>query len=128
MNLIHIAYAQTAAETDSARGIVDWFISLINSSLVPLIFALAFLLFLFGVFKYFFSLGSDAEESRQKGKQFILWAVIAFAVMISVWGLVNILIRTVPGLENQTRPPLPCFSGNDCDSEPNRGDGLPAIY
>src|SRR3989338_7083179 len=79
MNLIHIAYAHTAAETDSARGIVDWFISLINSSLVPLIFALAFLLFLFGVFKYFFSLGSDAEESRQKGKQFILWAVIAFA-------------------------------------------------
>jgi len=118
MNLINIAHAQSAAETtidpNSTEGIVNWFITLINSSLVPLIFALAFLVFLFGVFKYFFSVGANAEENRQKGKQFIFWAVIAFAVMISVWGLVSILVRTVPGLQDQTRPCLPTFSG-PCD-------------
>ena len=97
-------------------GLFTWFITLINTVLVPLIFALAFLLFLFGVFKYFFSSGAKAEENRKQGKQFIFWGVIAFAVMVSLWGIVNVLANTIPGLNNQARPCLPTFGNPNCPS------------
>lgn len=66
------------------------FIEFINFTLVPLIFALAFLLFLWGMFKYFFW-GGGEEEKREEGKQLMLWAIIAFLLMVSIWGIVNVL-------------------------------------
>ena len=62
----------------------------INDILVPLVFALAFLLFLWGVFKFFFWGGGD-ETKREEGKQLMLWAVIGFVLMVSIWGIVNLL-------------------------------------
>lgn len=93
-------------------------ISFINSIAVPLIFALAFVFFLYGVFKYFFGSGSNAEKNRTEGKQFIMYGVIGFFVMISLWGLVNIAVRTF-GFEDDTMPPLPTFG-------PSSGSRAPA--
>ena len=77
---------------------------LINSVLVPVLFAIAFVVFLYGVARaYIFSRG-DAEEVK-KGHTLILWGLIGFAVMISIWGLVNIVANTF-GLTGQgTLPP-----------------------
>lgn len=66
---------------------------LINSVLVPLIFAIAFIVFLYGIAKtYIFSHGEPAEVS--KGHQIILWGLIGFVVMVSLWGLVNVVANT----------------------------------
>ena len=107
------AFAQsvTTTNTNTVEGLIQWFINLINNALVPLVFALAFILFLFGVFKYFFGIGKNAEENRREGAKFILWAVIAFAVMISIWGIVKLVTNTVPGLQNQSTPCIPTFGG-----------------
>lgn len=88
-----------------AQGLID----LINQVLVPLVFAVAFLLFLYGVFKYFF-LGASDDSKRKEGRQFIMWSVIALAVMISVWGLVRVFAGTF-SLDSETRPCLPTFTG-----------------
>lgn len=116
---------------DTLQEIIQWFILLINNTLVPLIFALAFLLFLFGIFTYFFSTGAQAEEKRQQGRKFMLWAIIAFFVMISIWGIVNILVRTIPGLEGAPRPCLPTFGGG-CDAAPastrTNSDGSGTVF
>jgi heme/copper-type cytochrome/quinol oxidase subunit 2 len=113
-----VTFAQTATNnnTSTLTGLFTWIINFINTILVPLIFALAFLLFLFGVFKYFFSAGSNAEKNRTEGKQFIMYAIIGFFVMITIWGLVNIVVRTIPGLENQSRPCLPTFGAANCET------------
>ena len=74
-------------------------INFINSTLVPLVFAIAFLLFLWGIFKYFIWGGGD-EAKREEGKQLMLWAIIAFVVMISVWGIVK-LISTGLGINDE---------------------------
>ena len=86
-------------------GIGDTIIYLINDVLVPVIFAVAFIMFLYGIAKaYIFSGGSEAE--RGKGHQLMLWGLIAFVVMISLWGLVNVVANTF-GLAGYSAPALP---------------------
>ncbi len=78
---------------------------IINSVLVPLIFAVAFIVFLYGIAKAYIFSSSEPEEVK-KGHTLILWGVVAFAVMISIWGLVNIVANTF-GLAGYYAPPLP---------------------
>ena len=84
------AFAQAASLKELTASIVE----LVNTSVVPLIYALAFLLFIFGMVRFFFFGG---EENREKGKTFMLWGVIGFVVMFSVWGIVRLLLTALPG-------------------------------
>jgi uncharacterized membrane protein len=86
-----LAFAQTY---NNVQDLAAFAINLINNVAVPLIFALAFLVFIWGVFQYFIA-GAGNEEKRDTGKQFMLYGIIGFFVMISVWGLVRILTGTV---------------------------------
>lgn len=49
----------------------------------------AVLLFVYGVIRYMLA-GGD-EDAVKQGRSFILWGLIGLAVIVSVWGLVNIL-------------------------------------
>lgn len=69
-------------------------IGAINTIVVPVILALAFGVFIFGVVKYFIFHGDD-EGNRAEGRQFILWGVLGMVVLFSVWGLVNMLLFTL---------------------------------
>lgn len=71
--------------------------------LIPFIIALTVLIFLWGIFKFVIS-GGDGE-ARKEAQGYIIWGVVALFVMVSVWGLVNILVRSV-NLDN-TAPPAP---------------------
>lgn len=80
-------------------------IALINSVLVPVLFAVAFIVFLYGIAKtYIFSHGEPAEVAS--GHKIILWGLIGFFVMLSVWGLVNVISNTF-GLAGIQPPPTP---------------------
>lgn len=69
-------------------------ITFVDQYVAPLLYALAFLFFIFGMFRFFFTGG---EESRSQGRQFAVWSLIALGVMFSVWGLVHVLLSTIPG-------------------------------
>ena len=60
-----------------------------NDVLVPLLFVVAFLVFIWGVFQYFI-LGGDDEGKRETGKGFMVYGIVGFVVMVSVWGIVNL--------------------------------------
>jgi hypothetical protein len=62
----------------------------INNTLVPLVFAIAFLVFIYGVFQYFI-LGAGDEGKRETGRAYMLYGIIGFVVMVSIWGIVNLL-------------------------------------
>lgn len=79
-------------------------INLINNVAVPIVFAVAFIVFIFGIFQYFIQGGHD-EEKRAAGRSLMLWGLIGFFVMVSVWGLVNILRGTFQ--LNQGAPQYP---------------------
>ncbi|HYE23298.1 MAG TPA: hypothetical protein VEA92_02505 [Candidatus Paceibacterota bacterium] len=111
-----LAFAQTPATggnsdftLEPVSGIVEEILSFVDSTVVPAIFAIAFLVFIWGVYTYFIQ-GGASEEKRSEGKQLVFWGLIGFFVMFSVWGLVNILVGTL-GPDANARPCVPQFSG-----------------
>jgi hypothetical protein len=74
-------------------GILNYFTCIIAQSVIPALFAVAMVTFIWGSIK-FFIIEADEEAKREQGKQFMLWGIIALAVMISVWGLVGVLADT----------------------------------
>lgn len=104
-----LALAQSTSNTvDSAQELAVYITEFINNIIVPLVFALAFVVFIIGIFIYFIA-GAANDEKRQKGKQLMIYGIIGFFVMISIWGLVHILTGTIR-LDN---------------SVPTQGSGLP---
>jgi hypothetical protein len=84
-----LAFAQAANVQELGQTVI----TIINTVLVPLIFALAFIVFLWGVFQVFIA-GAADEEKREQGKSLMIYGLIGFFVMVSVWGLVNLLVGT----------------------------------
>ena len=85
------------------QHILKYITCIITDSIIPLIFALALTMFVWGVAQ--FVINPSEEAKREKGRQFMLLGVIALAVMVSVWGLVKIVGSTF-GLE-LVRPVIP---------------------
>ncbi len=97
----------TAPVNNTIETLFVFVIHAINFYLVPLIFALAFIYFLWGGFKFFIA-GRGSEESVEKGRAFFISSIIGFVVMISIWGIVNLVINTLP-INNNAQPDLPLF-------------------
>lgn len=100
------AAAQTGVDIARIKTYSNGFIDLINTAFVPVLFAVAFLVFVYGVYKYFI-LGADNDTERATGRQFVLWGLIGFAVILSVWGLVQILLDTFSITAGGTPPAYP---------------------
>jgi hypothetical protein len=75
------------------QDVLTYITGIINNSVIPLIFAIATVMFVWGVVQ-FFIINANEEAKRAQGKQFMIWGIVALAVMLSVWGLVGILGTT----------------------------------
>lgn len=99
------AVAQSGINVDAIKPYSDGIIKIINGILVPVLFAVAFIVFLFGVYKYFIQ-GASNESAKGEGRTFAMWGIIGFVVILSVWGLVGIVISTL-GLTSGGGAPTP---------------------
>lgn len=86
-------------------GVASTILNLINNVAVPLLFAISFIVFLYGIAQaYIFSKGDVAKV--EAGHKLLLYGLIGFVVMISLWGLVNVVSNTF-GLSGASAPVLP---------------------
>lgn len=76
-------------------GVTNWFIQILNYVAI-LLFTAALVVFLYGIFMLMF-VEQGNEESRSKGKKFMMWGIISLFVMTSTWGLVNVLKSSIFG-------------------------------
>ncbi len=84
---------------------LDNIVDFMNDTLIPLIFAVAFLIFVWGMFKTFILGGSD-EGKQEEGKQLMMYAIAGFVIMISFWGIVNLVAKGF-GFQGQTPVEIP---------------------
>lgn len=87
--------------SNSIKTITDFInlgICILMKSIVPLLFALATVGFIWGIIQYF--INPENEEKRSQGKSYMLWGLIGLFVMVSIWGLVAVFSNTV-GINNK---------------------------
>lgn len=103
--------------TKIAYASVDSFVRKVNISIInPIIwvlFAVAVLVFLYGVLQ--FLIGQASEEKKTVGKSHMIWGIVGIFIMLSVWTILGFLTRALgidyvnPGATevNKTVDPLP---------------------
>ena len=60
---------------------------------LPVLVALALVLFMVGVVKYIYS------EGEHKNRDLIVWSLIALFIMVSIWGILRLLLASLPGTQ-----------------------------
>lgn len=75
----------------------DQFLSNINKQiltpLIYLLFALATVYFLYGVFV--FIKNADSPDKRSEGAKSMMWGIVGLFIMVSVKGIINLILRTI---------------------------------
>lgn len=88
------------------NDVINYVVCVINSSILPFILALSVTIFAYGVVQYI--IGAGEETKREKGRQFMIWGVIALTCMVSLWGLVRIvnntfgIVHVIPQVQNNS--------------------------
>lgn len=77
---------------NGADVIIDRIVAVLINPAIYLLFALAFLYFLWGVTVFIWK--SDSEDDRKTGVQHMLWGVIGMFIMVSAFGIINLIENT----------------------------------
>lgn len=82
--------------TNVAYANVDTFIGNVNrliiNPIILLLFGLAVVYFLYGVFQ--FIANQENEEAKTKGRSHMIWGIIGMVIMMGVFAIMNIIIST----------------------------------
>lgn len=75
---------------------IDEFLNSVNrvilNPLITLFFAIAFLVFFYGIFQFIAS--ETADSKREEGKRKILYGLVGMFIMFSAYGLINLILGT----------------------------------
>ena len=96
-----VSMAQGIAQSSDAGPFQDLLINILdfsNDVLIPFIIGIGFLVFVWGIFKYFIFGGAN-DEAKAQGKSLIVWATVGFVAIIIFWGVINLLTEST-GLAN----------------------------
>jgi uncharacterized membrane protein YidH (DUF202 family) len=82
--------------TNVAYASVDTFISNVNkliiNPLIALLFGLAVVYFLYGIFEFISN--QENEEAKTKGKSHMIWGIIGIVIMMGVFSILEIIMNT----------------------------------
>lgn len=70
-----------------------------NEVLIPFIIGIGFLVFVYGMFKYFIA-GGQNEDKQKEGKDLMIYATLGFVLIVVFWGIINLLASST-GLEGE---------------------------
>ncbi len=81
------------AAINNINDVLAWIAYAINN-FIYIIISLAVLVIIWGVFRYLIA-GAADEESRKSGRSYIIWGIVGLVVILSLWGLVNIVVNSL---------------------------------
>ena len=104
-----------AAEKQTLKSLITLATTYFDYAITFLI-SLAILMFVYNIFKYFIAGGDDVAQKKEAGL-YVMYSVIGFFVILSLWGLVYILTNTF-NLTN-TQPTFPFGSYKSSNNTSN---------
>ena len=103
-----VALAQTPLENT-----ITWLKTVIDM-LIPLLLALAVLVFFWGLVKYL--MHADDEAAKESGKTLMIWGMIALFVMVAFWAIIGFVAESI-GISGAIDP----------GSAPDLGNVIPSL-
>lgn len=103
-----LAFAQGIAVSSDAGPFQDLLENILvftNTVLIPFIIGIGFLVFVWGMFKYFI-VGGANDDAKEQGKSLMIYATLGFLLIIVFWGVVNLLTSST-GLQGKTLNNVP---------------------
>jgi succinate dehydrogenase/fumarate reductase cytochrome b subunit len=94
--LPQITFAQTA------QKLFENIPKFIDNSLIPFLFGMAFLVFVYNVVRYFI-IGATNDKDRENAKNLAIYSVAAFVFLVIFWGIINMLNSSL-GLNGESQP------------------------
>jgi Type IV secretion system pilin len=89
-----IAHAATSiASNPTVARLVGKINDAIITPIIALAFALAILIFTWGIFQYFVQ--STDPEKRAEGAKHILWGVVGMFIMVSAYGIIRLIANSI---------------------------------
>lgn len=82
-------------------AIIDQIKEHILNPIIVLLFGVALVVFLYGLFQYLYN-GKVGGESRDQAVQTIVWGVAGFVIMLSVFGIMTVIVDTIKALMGST--------------------------
>ena len=98
-----MVFAQANPNVQNVQNFFDQ-VGALLTSLLPILVTLAVVLFFWGLAVFIFSAGN--EDGRERGKQIMIWGVIALFIIVSIWGIVAFL-GNLFGIEQGGSAPVP---------------------
>lgn len=90
MSFQNIAYA---ASGQAVCGLISKINQVIINPIIGIIFALAVILFFYGVAKFLFY--SENDDKRKEGRSHMIWGIIGMFIMVSVFGIIRLIMDTL---------------------------------
>lgn len=87
-----IPFVVFASGNMDLNSLIDLVVAYLKKG-VYLIIVFAVVFFVYNVFNYFIK-GSDSPGEKKDAGLYVMWSAIGFAVIFSMWGLVNIVLNT----------------------------------
>ena len=104
-----VLFAQGGIAEDGSGGefgqLLQDILGFTNGILIPFILGIGFLVFVWGMFRYFIAGGAN-DEAKEQGKSLMVYATLGFVLIIVFWGIVN-LLTTSTGLIDQSLQNIP---------------------
>jgi len=103
-----LVFAQGIADGATAGPFQDLLENILvftNNVLIPFIIGIGFLVFVWGMFRYFI-VGGANEDAKEEGKSLMIYATLGFLLIIVFWGVVNLLTAST-GLQGETLKNIP---------------------
>ena len=77
----------------------------INGVLIPFILGIGFLVFVWGMFRYFIAGGAN-DDAKEQGKSLMVYATLGFVLIIIFWGVVNLIAQST-GWQDENLEDIP---------------------
>ena len=101
------AQANFSLAGETFQGIVFYILRIIRT-LIPILWALAFMIFFWGLSK--FILKSDDQKTRENGRNYMMWGVLALFILVSFRVIISFVSNDLELGNSQIAPQLPTSS------------------
>ena len=109
----YMVFAQTVWDTcnnslgnDTTLATILCKLSVLINTIIPILITLGVVYFIWGVISYVIA---KEDEAKTKGRDMMIYGLIGLLVIVSVWGLVNVLKRSFGINDRDDAIAIPCI-------------------